>query len=152
MSPYPWKWKTSIRAGGNGQEGHQSTTANSLEKITRSTACHNETAALVIMDGGYLMAMVYFLVQKKKSPFTTGKTEGGSRSALLQGLPSKPWNHHVILSQVITTVNWKPFLQWDGDTLFCPFPLRLSQCYHGLLLRCPWQQLHISRSPLTWSL
>lgn len=57
MSPYPWKWKTSIRAGGNGQEGHQSTTANSLEKITRSTACHNETAALVITGGGYLMAM-----------------------------------------------------------------------------------------------
>lgn len=72
MSPYPWKWKTSIRAGGKGQEGHQSTTANSVEKITRSSACHNETAALVITDGGYLMAKISFPVQKKKSPFTTG--------------------------------------------------------------------------------
>lgn len=143
MSPYPWKWKTSIRAGGNGQEDHQSTTANSLEKITWSSACHNETAALVITDGSYLMAMISFLVRKKKSPFTIGKTEGGSCSVLLKGLPSKPWNHHVVLSQVITTVNWKPYLQWDRDTLFCPFPLHLPQCYHCLLLRCPWQQLHI---------
>lgn len=66
MSPYPWKWKISIRVGGSGQEGHQSTTANSLEKITQSSARYNETAALAITDGSCLMAMIFFSLYKRK--------------------------------------------------------------------------------------
>lgn len=70
MSPYPWKWKTSTGVGGGQREGHPSTTANSLETITPSRALSNETAAVAITDVSYFMAMISFLVQKKKKmPF-----------------------------------------------------------------------------------
>lgn len=81
MSPYPWKWKTSTGVGGGRREGHPSTTTNSLETITPSRALSNETAAVAITDVSYFMAMISFLVQKKKKcPFIAGKIEGVSCS------------------------------------------------------------------------
>lgn len=67
MSPFPWKWNPSTGVGGNGWEGHPSTTVNSLENTIPSSACNNETAALAITDVSYFMAVISFLIQKQKN-------------------------------------------------------------------------------------
>lgn len=88
MSPYPWKWKISIRVGGSGQEGHQSTTANSVEKITQSSARYNETAALAITDGSCLMAMIFFFpcTKEKKIPFYSRQNKGCLLQPAIKGV------------------------------------------------------------------
>lgn len=67
MSPFPWKCNHSIGVGGNGWEGHPSTTVNSLENTIPSSACHNAIAALAITDVSYFMAVISFLIQKQKN-------------------------------------------------------------------------------------
>lgn len=67
MSPFPRKWNPSTGVGGNGWEGHLSSTVNNLENTIPSSACSNETAALAITDVSYFMAMISFLTQKRKN-------------------------------------------------------------------------------------